>query len=407
MRKKKFQYKYFIIAALMLLLSGCASGDMVDDDTVTDGTNIENEDPVICNDKNDADTLEGVGDSIAGEEEGGGERDPEEMANTTFAYSMNEDFIVNYNEVFAENEVFAKLAVPDNIVGGEDIVGEFCEGFPEELQQLLLYNYDSKSEGDDAWKSYLADYEVILNDGTTDIPFDDLESDVGFDYYRLHVIDIDSDGEDEYISIQCVGNEPWTVVDIIKYYNDRWHVIANGSTNFGDAVVKILKYEGNTYFLIGSILVCWNDEYDSADPNDTKWNVMAVDRKVAGYTPNELYGREGDSIDYLAGMDLENIENNAERFPNGGKCGGYFGTWFMVARYDWEQEYDGKTYLYVVSGFDYIGGWPQDDYLLTIFEEGDGCMEAVKVYYLKGLYCLSFIEDNKGIDAVWELGGRL
>lgn len=32
-----------------------------------------------------------------------------------------------------------------------------------------------------------------------------------------------------------------------------------------------------------------------ADPDSTKWNVMAVDREVEGYTPNELYSREDEN----------------------------------------------------------------------------------------------------------------
>lgn len=404
-RKRKFCVKYFIIFILAFLLFGCASNDSINDSIndipMVDGINIEDEEADILNTDNVVDTAES---DIIGERGSSGEIIAE---NTEFEYSMSEGFIVNFNEAFMENEIFSVLKVPDDIVGEEDIVGEFCEGFPEELQQLLLNNYDSKTEGDDEWKSYLLqDYEIITDDGASNISFDELESDIGDNYNSLRVVDIDSDGENEYVSIKDVGTAHLTQVDVIKYYDDRWHVIANGTAYSNGAAVGILEYEGDKYILMENVLVCWNSEYDSANTDDIEWNAMAVNRKVVGYTPNELYSRGEDSIDYLAGVDLENLKNNAERYPIGGSFSGYLGTWFMVAEYDWEAEYNGKTYLYVISNFSNMGGFPQDDYLLTIFEEGDGSMEAVKVYYLKGYYCLTFEDNQCGPYGLWKRGGR-
>lgn len=66
--------------------------------------------------------------------------------------------------------------------------------------------------------------------------------------------------------------------------------------------------------------------------------------------------------------------------------------------YDWEREYDGKTYLYVLSDFSHMGGWPCD-LLLTVFEEGEVCMEAVKIYYFAAHYRLSL--ENVEYDTDW------
>lgn len=404
-RIKRFQNKCFMIVILAFLLFGCTFDKQMTDDSATGGINIKNEEDEILSEKNDIDSLERAEEHINEEEKEGEENAADETDNVEFEYRINDDFVLNYNKVFVENEVFTKYTLPDNIVAGEDIVDEYCDGFPEELQQILLYCNDSKSEGDDAWQAYLADCEKIVNEGTSEIFFEELENDVGDSYNSLYAIDIDSDGEDEYISIKSVGNAYVTQLDVIKYYNDKWHVIAHGTSYSIGAAVGILEYEGNKYILVEDTLACWNDEYDSAEPDAKKWNVMAVNREAAGYTPNELYSREEDSIDYFTGMDLENIEKNAVGTMGFGRvweCG----NWRMLSVCDWEQEYDGKIYLYVVSNFFYMDTFPQDDYLLTIFEESDGCMEVVKVYYLQAQYSLVFEDNQYGPCGSWSMGGR-
>lgn len=402
MRKRKTVRNICLnTAILVFLLFGCTS-----DVTVIDDADI-NENTVIENDENASDILETAEDSTVREEIESGESDSYITENMEFKYDMDEDFIVNYNEVFAENETFAELAVPDNIIRGEDTVGEFCEGFPEELQQILVYCNDSVSEGDNAWLKYRADYEIISNDETSDISFADLASDVGDHFSSLRVIDIDLDGEDEYIAVRDTGTSHRIQMIVMKYNDEyhKWGIIGHGTAPFDGAVTGILEYEGKKYILLGNVLAYWNDEYDriTSDDSEMPWNAMAVNRKVAGYTPVEMYGREEDSIDYLAEIDLENIGNNAERdyYFRGWYCG----TWYMSREYDWERVYDGKTYLYVVSNFDYIGGWPQDDLLLTIFEEGEDGMEAVKIYYLAAHYKLTFKDNQCSIYGPWYTGG--
>ena len=375
-----------------------------------------------CTLKNAADSLEIVEDSTIGEEKESGGSAAGETVNTEFKYHMDGDFIANYNEVFTENKIFLDLRetihepfdVPDCVVREEDIIGEFCEGFPEELQQLLVYENDSiegrPQEGDDIRQLYKVDYERITDYETSDLPLDSLDS-LGVDIVNgsLAPVDFDSDGEDEYINfshVYGVGAVGYMRVIVLDYDEYGWNIIGHGTAPYAAAVAYLLEYEGTKYILFGKLLVCWNDEYDggTSDDSEKPWNVMAANRELAGYTLNEIYSREGDNTDYLTGIDLENPRNNAEREYLSEEAYSLIawdcGDWLMRLDCDWEMEYDGKAYLYVVSNFNYMG-WPQYDLLLTVFEEGEDCMEAVKVYYLAAHYRLSLDNEECGVDGSW------
>lgn len=414
MKKKKNTRNLFIfIAIVTILVSSCTY-----EDTAVDDSDI-NEEAAMRDIENAADPIEIVEDSTIEEGEESGESAAEETENTEFKYHMNGDFIVNYNEVFAENKIFLDLRVtinepfdvPDYVVREEDIIGEFCEGFPEELQQLLVYKNDSihgsPPEAADIVRLYTIDGERISGYMTSDFPLDQLGEGIG--NHSLIATDIDSDGEEEYIFFRYVrgaGGAAYRQM-IIMEYNDAygWNIIGYGTAPYEAAVAYLLEYEGTKYILLGKLLVCWNEEYDetTSDYSEKPWNVMAANRELAGYTLNEIYSREGDDTDYLAGIDLENPRNNAERdyseraysFTDW-DCG----DWTMRRDFDWEREYDGKTYLYVASNFNRTF-WPQCDLLVTIFEEGEDCMEAVKVYYLAGHYRLSLDHEECGVDGSW------
>lgn len=423
MKKRKNSRNIFIlIAAVTILVSACASGDMAADDTVTDGINIGNEDTVIFDDKNDADILDAVTENINAEEEGSGERDSGETENAKFIYKMDEDFIVNYHEVFLENRIFLDLRttirepydVPDCISREEDLIEGFCEGFPEELQRFLIYENDSidavSSEERDIRQSYAADCEEVHDYDISDLPLDQLGETTG--NYGMDAVDIDADGEDEYIFyrfIEGTAGASYSQIIVMEHDGESgWHVIGYGTAPYKGAAAYVFDYEGTKYIMNVNLLACWNDGYDGAafDDDEKPWNVMAVNRELTGYTVNEIYSREGDDTDYLAGVDLEDPENNAERdysmirsyVATAWDCG----DWSMRRVCDWEEEYGGKTYLYVASNFNYMG-WPQYDLLLTIFEEGENSMEAVGVYYFAAHYHLTLEREECGVDGAWNI----
>lgn len=412
-KNKKTRNILIVITIAVILVSACTY-----EDTAVDDPDI-NEEAIMGDIENAADPIEIAEDSTIEEGEESGGNAAEETENMEFKYHMDGDFIVNYNEVFAENKIFLDLRttihepfdVPDCVVREEDIIGEFCEGFPEELQQLLVYENDSihgcPPEGAAIWRLYGEDYERIHGYKISDFPLDQLGENIG--NYSLIAVDVDSDGEEEYIFFRGVRGAGGVVCEqvVVMEYDDEygWNIVGYGTAPYAAAVSEILDYEGTKYILLGKLLVCWNEEYDGTTSNDAEkpWNVIAANREVAGYTLNEIYSREGDDTDYLAGIDLENPRNNAERDYSGRAysftdwdCG----DWLMRRDCDWEMEIDGKTYLYVASNFNRTF-WPQCDLLITVFEEGEGCMEAVKVYYLAGHYRLSLDHEECGADGSW------
>lgn len=403
--------RYIFIIAAVILISGCVSEEK--EDAVVG----EEENVVIEEETGAADTLE-MAENIPADE--GEESSTEETENEQFRYKMNESFIVNYNEVFEKNEVFLKpydpvyettLEMPDCIIREEDIVGEFCEEFPEEMQQLLVYLNDSiynplPEESDMMW-TYWAESESEIT--VADLPMD-VDPPYNVTNYGPRSADIDSDGEEEYIQDRLFDGYLQTTV--LEYDDERGlYIIGQGTVR--DMGAKywqsfVMDYEGTKYIMLQNLLVCWNETYDEEATGDSgkPWNVMAVNRETEGYTLNEIYSGEGEDIDYLAGLDLENPENNAEQYSFSEGDGAYnispglwdCGDWWMCWVCDWEREYNGKTYLYVVSDFSHMGSWPQD-LVLTIFEEGEDCMEAVKVYYFAAHYRLSF--DHVEYDTDW------
>lgn len=413
-KREKTRNLFIFIAIVTIFVSACTYEDAAVDDPDI------NEEAAMGDIENAADPIEIAEDSTIEEGEESRESAAEETANTEFRYRMDGNFIVNYNEVFAENKIFLDLRttihepfdVPDCVVREEDIVGEFCEGFPEKLQQLLIYFNDSidsiPPEGAAIWQSYAADYEKITDYEISGLPLEQFGSSVGWGD-KLIAVDIDSDGEDEYIDYRYVkdaGDVVYCQMIVLEYDDDcGWNIIGYGTAPYAAAVSGILDYEGTKYILLGKLLVCWNDGYDGtiSDDSERPWNVMAANRELAGYTLNEIYSREGDDTDYLAGIDLENPRNNAER-EYSERTYSYTawdcGDWIMRRDFDWEREYDGKTYLYVASNFNSMS-WPQYDLLITVFEEGEGCMEAVKVYYFAAHYRLSLDHEECGADGSW------
>lgn len=406
-RKMKIRNKLIFVVIAAVLVSGCVSGE--EESAVTEDAG------------NVAGTIETVEDNPAGEEAESVETSLEETENAQFIYEMNENFIVNFNEVFEENEVFLKpydpiyetyLEMPECIIREEDIVGEFCEGFPAELQQLLVYHngsiYNELPEESDLLLTYRVYPEYIPDYNPADLPLAvDPSDDVS--NMGLSTVDIDSDGEEEYIHERTVGRCWQTTV--LEYDDEHgWNIIGQGTIPYMIARYAnsiILDYEGKKYIMLGNVLVCQNEAYDEETSGDEEkpWNVMAVNRELAGYTLNEIYSGEGEDVDYLAELDLENLESSMERYSFSDGSGAYCrlgvwdcGDWWMERVYDWEREYDGKTYLYVVSGFARMGGWPHD-LVLTIFEEGEGCMETVKIYYFAAHYQLSL--ENVEYDTDW------
>ncbi|MGN0495866.1 MAG: hypothetical protein ACI4GW_06540 [Lachnospiraceae bacterium] len=158
------------------------------------------------------------------------------------------------------------MEMPECIIREEDIVGEFCEGVPVELQQLLVYHngsiYNELPEESDLLLTYRVYPEYIPDYDPADLPLavgpsDDV-SNMG-----LSTVDIDSNGEEEYMHERTVGRCWQTTV--LEYDDEYgWNIIGQGTISYMIARYAnsiILDYEGKKYIMLGNVLVCQNEAY--------------------------------------------------------------------------------------------------------------------------------------------------
>lgn len=386
--------RWILAVGMIIVLSGCGTEVADDMDGAAEGAmTVSGEDSI------GGETVSGD-DILETEEAAVGEvtTDQEEEGYVT-SDSQNHSWKPFWEDSEQYSEVFADLPRAGYAVPREVAVGDYDERFPEELQQLLVYRYDNIKEGDDAWEVYQADYEEII-EGTE--LYTELYNETtvqneltanGAHIISLWAVDIDSDGEDEYISKTERGTGGFLDLDVIDCDNG-WYITAGGYSRDVTGVESVLEYEGTYYLLMGSMLACYND---------SGWMQVGINREITGYTPNEVYSRDGDDIDYLSAVDLEVLSSNGtgERLNfNFWNVGGPV----YEAVYVWECEYDGKMYQYAIS-YEYSRKWYpwHNDAVLTIFEEKeDGSIEAAKVYYLACNYYLYF-DENTGVSGSWNV----
>lgn len=382
--KGKRMNRWILAAGMIILLSGCGT-------EVADGPDGATEDMMTVSGEDSIGEETVSGDDISETEEAAAGEvtadQGEEQENYVTSYSQYNRCKPFWEDDEQYEEVFADLPRYDFEVPREVIVGDYDERFPEELQQLLVYRYDNIQEGDDAWEAYQADYEKIaegteLYNEIEELYNEDL-SYCGGSIRSLSAIDIDSDGEDEYLLISAQGTGFIRDLEVLDYDNG-WYVTAGGYCRDVTGVMDVLEYEGTYYLLVGSVLACYND---------SGWMQVGIEREITGYTPVEVYSRDGDDRDYLSAVDLEDLSRNCtDKESHSWNAGGIP----YQTQYIWECEYDGKMYQYAVSN-EYCNKWYPwcVDKVLTIFEEKeDGSIEAVKVYYLASNYYLHFEEGS-------------
>ncbi|MDE6712799.1 MAG: hypothetical protein K2K20_03605 [Lachnospiraceae bacterium] len=394
--KGKRMNRWFLAVGMIILLSGCGTGAADDPDGATEDMMTVSGEDSIGGETVSGDDISETEEAAVGEVSTDQGDEEESYVTSDFRYTSCKPF---WEDSEQYSEVFADLPLYSFEVPREVIVGDYDERFPEELQQLLVYRYDNIKEGDDAWEAYQADYEEIA-EGTeryTEL-YDEIVELEELSYYggiivSLWAVDIDSDGEDECISRTAYGTGVIIDMDVIDYDNG-WYITAGGDCRDVTGVESVLEYEGTYYLLLDSVLVCYND---------SDWMQVGINREITGYTPHEVYSRDGDDMDYLSAVDLEVLSRNGtgERLNlNYWNVGGPV----YDAEYVWECEYDGKMYQYAISYEHSMKWYPWcDDAVLTIFEEKeDGSIEAVKVYYLASNYYL-FFDEKSGATGSWHV----
>ncbi len=291
-------------------------------------------------------------------------------------------------------------------------VGNYSDKFPIELQNILLHYNDDIIEGDGDWQKYEADCREVTREDIGDALYTELVETLANSYApgnvqsTLQVIDIDNDGDDEYVlyATESYWNH---AMFILKYIEGQWIVINGGGDERRPA--KILNYEDNYYLLLDSRLACWNNEeempglsyWNTEDVvlgQDDCWYELRINRRITNFTPYEIYGNEPNApIDYLQEVDLNTLAINHAEEKNfqgeiwTGEGNNAHGFCFFKG---WQLSFDEERYLYatgsILCQYDALG--ENDKMLVIMKQKEDGSWEIVKVYYMMANYEMQFEE---------------
>ncbi len=324
----------------------------------------------------------------------------ETSENNDRSEGINEDDIVNMSGVL---DCFweAYHNAPREIT-----VDDYNEKFPIELQKLLI-DCNDDIEGDMDWGRYAADYEIITPEDAENknIPYDEIlavarEWGTYTDGSLLFAVDVDADGDDEYIASGSVGIGWQSQTLIIKYIESEWVVIGGQCGPEDTSRHYILDYDGRYYLLLGNVLAYWNDEvespvlsywkHDGVLGYDDCWNELEIQKTIISYTPYEIYTNVQDNtIDYLTDIDLETLKcNDAEEVGIEDYCW-YFDDICLDIEDIW-LSYGEEQHLYVIAHVS-LGknDKSENDRILMILDQTEGDKwEFAKVYYLAANYNL-------------------
>lgn len=363
-----------LLIAIVILLSGCAGNDSMDN--AGTGTGTENE---------ETDT--------EGEEISTSSETP--VSEKRYAEKWYRSYnIINYNE-----SIYA-FDIPDRI-SREIVVSGYNELFPSDLQDVLLYLNDDipDEDKDNAWREYKADCECE----TISL---EIEYYGSYENEPALAVDIDADGEKEYIfSVDDGGTAHYIRTIVAKSIDGEWLAIG-GLTSGNSSVRALLEYENQYYLLMGDNLTFWNNEAETPDwkesliPGEENcWNLLSIEKNVTGYTPIQVYGNpENETIDDLENVDFENLYDYAAENTD-------FISWDFLTSDFWEAENHSfrfqlsyawaemkgeEEYRYIVS--EITGGTNyQNDLLLTVCRcTAAGETEVVALYYLCADYEVEF-----------------
>ena len=284
----------------------------------------------------------------------------------------------------------------------EVTVGKFSEKFPEELQEILVYRNDNIEEGNDEWEQYKADYTIVEAESAGDIPFEEIAAACNSISTDMKMIDIDGDGENEYIVDGSMGTGHIRSVNVIKNVDGSWLQIGGSGIFSNEPLGEILEYGNRYYLFLVDNLSYWNDKAEpdwariAASPipgQESCWTAVRISREVTDYTPYVVYSddTQGDIFPLSEKVDLEVFEEENTKKV---EIESYSDSWHIEGyRLDlirgWEGEYNNEDYKLVTATI-YSRRAEIGDVVLTILKEDGNEMKIVKIYYLAANYDFQF-----------------
>lgn len=338
---------------------------------------------------------------------------PEEETSNIAENIVSTDAASESNETvldICEDDIINKDGILDNFLTtyqdatGKITVGSYNDLFPVELQDLLIA-CNSGHDSDIDWEKYTADYDVIAPEDAEDknVPYEEIIAATErcgkcSDNALLSAFDVDADGNDEYWVNDSVGTGWQVRTMIIKNVESEWVVIGGDVGPNDTSIHRILEYEDRYYLLLGNDLAYWNNEIECPDLSywerdgilgyDDCWNELETQKKVIGYTPYEIYtGTQGDTTDYLAGIDLETLKpDDAEDVTINNHYLDINDFSFSI-KDNWLSN-GNELYLYIITdiGIGRNDKSENDRILFTLRQTEEETWEMVKVYYMAADY---------------------
>lgn len=328
---------------------------------------------------------------------------------------------LHFNESLVPNieEAYRDFTFPEHM-SRQITIGNYSEHVPEELQELLvILNGDTEDSQEADWQRYEAECDVIdwndLHEDTVDAPMEAILQEARMHYSfgaitdDVRVLDIDGDGEKEYIFGGWQGTGHYVTLLVLKQSKDGivelYEHVAEHRGGYYSPKTAVLSYEGIDYLLAGDQLAYFDTDIETEVQADlyeedrmetassTDWITVTIDKKAAGYVPYEVYSNApmiDPAVDYLKDVNLTQLEENDRELYQGTYLEGYYDI-----QDSWEQEYNGECYLYIISE---ICGAPLRlsdsayDKSLMILRDTETGNEVIKVYYLAADYDIELKE---------------
>ena len=275
-------------------------------------------------------------------------------------FSFSVDEVINYEESVG------KYKTPD-VEHTVKVQGD-CSMFPQEMQDILI----SVNNDEAIPKEYILQTDILRGEELESFPQDVLTEMLddengylsGYNADAIQFVDMNNDGQDEYIVYGNNVGSPCVVSEIDGEY--ELLSLYNWNKNF-----KILKIDNTVYALCDDRVEYYQDKEG--------WNRMEMDIMASGYRPIEIYSQDAykgiDLLDNISADEIlkeslvsERIISN-EEFLIGIDC------IFISTRPTGYYEYDHTIMI------------------VKINQEGNP--EVVKIYYLVADIQINFVESQR------------
>ena len=345
MKKRYYLTTIFtIVLCLFVTLSACMKADEMPSEGDAESIEVQESELIASDDSSD-------------ESQDNDVREP-----ILVSFSYTEEDIINYAESVAKYK-------PPDVEHNVEVQGD-CPMFPQEMQDILI----SVNNNEAIPEEYILQTEILSGEAIEAFPQDVLAEMLddengylsGYKPYAIQFVDMNNDGQDEYVIYGSSVGSPCVVSQI----DGEYELLSQYNWN---KEFKILTYDNIVYALCDDRV----EYYQSNDNAEDCWNRMEMDIMASGYDLIEVYSQADyqgialldDNIDIKELMKeslvSEQIINN-EEFLIGVDC--------------------------IITSNKPTGYYEYDHTITIVKMNQDGQPEVVKIYYAVADIQINFVE---------------